>query len=1571
MEDPQAALPAGRPRTRHSRKGASGVAGGAGGMKVDHDDVFGGLPRFTAPAKATRVDEYAEIFAGFAASCSIPFLELPMGFDDVDARVDPRAPGFDYREIFGSFSGADFGVSYEELIAGKTRSEDSNGRVPKKTSSRQQASEVSHLASWTPDNEFVASVEEDQIIFDLHQSNGGIKKLDMSDLKTNWGGVDGGQNALLTKHNTISGYNSVVDVSSQNLRSDSIPDMKANDLSLSSDPSDPNGKIADMKQEKISMPASDDASTGSSVIDLKDVKSLSTKSPASEDVSANLQSHSRSSSYHSTTSSGDISFHDPTYVTISEISLRTRPMEVPPPSRPPPKLSNKQSHPKIKIYSSANDADGGSLYRQTSDNWKYYSSSFSKTDAVQGSVKDGSYFFDVEFDASSAAAASAAAMEEAMEQALKSAKELMGRKRDSFQNCKKLAQHDNINFKERKEVEAAEEVHSCIGDIPQMSFAKVEDKMNGFLKQERQKHTKATEIAIDQEEKETCAGKEQTLQGEKSKSSPYNLEEKTVEQKIDNLNYEPDEKEIDKQERHKHTQDTEIAIDQEKKEICSGKKQALQGKKLNSFPHDLEEKAEERKIEDQFYEQKEKEIDEQERQHHTDATKIAIDQEEKEMHVGKEQALPGKKLKASQYNLEETTGGRKIDDQYYEQEEKEMDKKERQKHTKVTKTAFDKDEKEMDRQERQKDTKATKITIHQEKKEVGKQERQKHTKATETAIDQEEKEMYAGKERTLQDKKSVSSEFDLEEKAGEWKIDNQYYELINYDKKCGPAQKLFEQECAQKTLKGTKVRNEPEQDCKVVETPNEFKKSRRLWAVNEPRAVDKIKKVNAETMATREEEIKEILSAIREAHVQEKHPDVQEVADVLSLGEENEKSEDAQEVYPGVVDEIKEDAIKETTCEPHANENVLNSADRTSVMDEIGKELDVLKFSFMPESGKKFTATEEDILLESFEKSHESSELGCAPQIHEIDLKTDVLLDAERINTMNMMQESCGSVENKKAVYIDQETNESEENVKLSKVDKGPVEECKIRDNSKTTKVPLGHAENAKKMAEAKEVSVEDQNKKGKENLQELENDEEHMMESMTEKSDESQTMAEADNIKEENEKPKLVQATSDLGKSHNGVNKAQVVCQDPEDFELESAVNLEKNCYDANADLLVDQKPVNESLKAVRQVRLPESEKKGKLPSLVKVDSESHCVGAVDNSNINSLKIESMKSVGRKRESEREHEKEWAKKLEEKEREREREKDRLAVERATSEAHERALAEARERAERIAVERVTAEARQRAQAEAKEKAEKASAEALEKSFAEKASREAKLRAERAAVERATAEARERAVERAIAEKAAAEAREQAERLNGSFRDKIRKDNEAMNNLRFSDKGEGGIRIRPGSYDIRHNESQNVGSSNNTQKYSASINHGAAGESALRCKARIERHQRTVERAAKALAEKNMRDILAQREQAERNRLAESLDADVKRWSNGKEGNLRALLSTLQYILGPDSGWQPIPLTDVITAAAAKKAYRRATLCVHPDKLQQRGASIQQKYICEKVFDLLKEAWNKFNSEER
>ncbi|KAL5202914.1 hypothetical protein ABZP36_013866 [Zizania latifolia] len=326
------------------------------------------------------------------------------------------------------------------------------------------------------------------------------------------------------------------------------------------------------------------------------------------------------------------------------------------------------------------------------------------------------------------------------------------------------------------------------------------------------------------------------------------------------------------------------------------------------------------------------------------------------------------------------------------------------------------------------------------------------------------------------------------------------------------------------------------------------------------------------------------------------------------------------------------------------------------------------------------------------------------------------------------------------------------------------------------------------------------------------------------------------------------------------------------------------------------------------------------------------------------SQRLEEAKEREKRSEKEQENAEERERKKLEQEREREREKDRLAVERATREAHERAFAEARERAEKIALERLTA-ARQRASSEAREKEEKASAEAA----AERAAREARVKAERSAVERATMEARERAIEKARAEKAAAEVRERRERYRSSFKESFKSTN----------------------LDIRQDAQFQRATTGNFVRNSDSYSKGVEVESALRHKARLERHQRTAERVTKALTEKNMRDLLAQREQAEKHRLSEFLDPEIKRWSNGKEGNLRALLSTLQYILGADSGWQPVPLTDLITAAAVKKAYRKATLCVHPDKLQQRGATIRQKYICEKVFDLLKDAWNKFTSEER
>ena len=59
-------------------------------------------------------------------------------------------------------------------------------------------------------------------------------------------------------------------------------------------------------------------------------------------------------------------------------------------------------------------------------------------------------------------------------------------------------------------------------------------------------------------------------------------------------------------------------------------------------------------------------------------------------------------------------------------------------------------------------------------------------------------------------------------------------------------------------------------------------------------------------------------------------------------------------------------------------------------------------------------------------------------------------------------------------------------------------------------------------------------------------------------------------------------------------------------------------------------------------------------------------------------------------------------------------------------------------------------------------------------------------------------------------------------------------------------------------------------------------------------------------------------------------------------------------------VLWPECGWEPVPLPDLINPVSLKKVYHKATLCVHPDKVQQKGSTVQQKYIAEKVFDLLK-----------
>lgn len=299
-------------------------------------------------------------------------------------------------------------------------------------------------------------------------------------------------------------------------------------------------------------------------------------------------------------------------------------------------------------------------------------------------------------------------------------------------------------------------------------------------------------------------------------------------------------------------------------------------------------------------------------------------------------------------------------------------------------------------------------------------------------------------------------------------------------------------------------------------------------------------------------------------------------------------------------------------------------------------------------------------------------------------------------------------------------------------------------------------------------------------------------------------------------------------------------------------------------------------------------------------------------------------------------HEREYKERLDREQEEREREEKeggQMRLEREREREREREIE--REKA-RQAVERATKEARGRAAAEARIKA--------ERTAAKKAHDEARERAERAAFQKAATEARERAAAGAREKAAAAATREQQHKNENDLESYFSMD------------------ARVNSAPRQRASMFGATSTGDFQEIE--------GETEERRRARLERNQRTHERAKKALAEKNERDFQTQREQAERHRIAETLDIEIKRWAAGKEGNLRALLSTMEYVLWPDCGWQPVPLTDIITAASVKKFYRKATLCIHPDKVQQKGANLQQKYIAEKVFDLLKEAWNKFNSEE-
>ncbi|KAL7832633.1 hypothetical protein SRHO_G00296510 [Serrasalmus rhombeus] len=97
--------------------------------------------------------------------------------------------------------------------------------------------------------------------------------------------------------------------------------------------------------------------------------------------------------------------------------------------------------------------------------------------------------------------------------------------------------------------------------------------------------------------------------------------------------------------------------------------------------------------------------------------------------------------------------------------------------------------------------------------------------------------------------------------------------------------------------------------------------------------------------------------------------------------------------------------------------------------------------------------------------------------------------------------------------------------------------------------------------------------------------------------------------------------------------------------------------------------------------------------------------------------------------------------------------------------------------------------------------------------------------------------------------------------------------------------------------------------------------------------------------------------------------MAKEMDPEklkILDWIEGKERNIRALLSTMHTVLWEgETRWKPVGMADLVTPEQVKKIYRKAVLVVHPDKAT--GEPYEQ--YAKMIFMELNDAWSEFESQ--
>ncbi|KAJ2379281.1 auxilin-like clathrin-binding protein required for normal clathrin function, partial [Coemansia sp. RSA 2607] len=115
-----------------------------------------------------------------------------------------------------------------------------------------------------------------------------------------------------------------------------------------------------------------------------------------------------------------------------------------------------------------------------------------------------------------------------------------------------------------------------------------------------------------------------------------------------------------------------------------------------------------------------------------------------------------------------------------------------------------------------------------------------------------------------------------------------------------------------------------------------------------------------------------------------------------------------------------------------------------------------------------------------------------------------------------------------------------------------------------------------------------------------------------------------------------------------------------------------------------------------------------------------------------------------------------------------------------------------------------------------------------------------------------------------------------------------------------------------------------------------------------------------------AVAAMRLAESAKQAEDDQRLAMLDQVDLEIRRWRDGKQHNLRALLSSVHMLLPHVPA---VGMHEVLEPSKVKRAYLRAISKLHPDKLA-KDVDLRTRMVSASVFASLNEAWDAFKLQE-